>query len=220
MAFSFSPKIVTDGLVLYLDAANQSSYVSGSTSWNDISRGGNNGTLNNGPTFNSANGGSIVFDGTNDYINTNYQIPSTSTIEIVINPNSNNISTVAGFLDGWSSGNVTGILMRRNGANLSSIIIGNGTTTTTLNLSTPDNSYSFITIVNSGSGYILYLNGALQSSGSFIYLPANNLRVGARLSNSTSYWMGMISTLKIYNRVLSANEVLQNYNATKTRFGL
>jgi len=54
MAFSYSPKIVTDGLVLYLDAANPYSYVSGSTSWNDISRGGNNGTLVNGPTFSSA----------------------------------------------------------------------------------------------------------------------------------------------------------------------
>jgi hypothetical protein len=67
MAFSYSPKIVTDGLVLYLDAANSYSYVSGSTSWNDISRGGNNGTLVNGPTFNSGSGGSIVFDGVNDY---------------------------------------------------------------------------------------------------------------------------------------------------------
>jgi uncharacterized delta-60 repeat protein len=54
--------------VLYLDAANTKSYVSGSTTWNDISRGGNNGTLTNGPTFNSANGGSIVFDGVDDYI--------------------------------------------------------------------------------------------------------------------------------------------------------
>ena len=69
MAFNYSPKIVTDGLVLYMDAANSKSYVSGSTTWNDISRSGNNGTLINGPTFNSSNGGSIVFDGTNDYVN-------------------------------------------------------------------------------------------------------------------------------------------------------
>jgi hypothetical protein len=69
MAFNYSPKIITDGLVLYLDAANPKSYVSGSTTWGDLSRGGNNGTLVNGPTFSSANGGSIVFDGVNDYIN-------------------------------------------------------------------------------------------------------------------------------------------------------
>jgi hypothetical protein len=66
MAFIHSPKIVTDGLVLALDAGNVKSYASGSTTWLDKSGGGNNGTLINGPTFSSANGGSVVFDGTND----------------------------------------------------------------------------------------------------------------------------------------------------------
>ena len=68
MAFSFSPRIVTDGLVLYLDAANQRSYPGSGTTWSDISRGGNNGTLVNGPTFDPGNGGSIVFDGVDDYV--------------------------------------------------------------------------------------------------------------------------------------------------------
>jgi len=68
MAFSYSPKIATDGLVLCLDAANNRSYPGSGTAWTDLSRGGNNGALTNGPTFNSANGGSIVFDGTNDYV--------------------------------------------------------------------------------------------------------------------------------------------------------
>lgn len=63
MAFNYSPKIVRDGLVLHLDAANPKSYVSGSTSWRDLSRGGFNGTLINSPTFNSGNGGGIVFAG-------------------------------------------------------------------------------------------------------------------------------------------------------------
>jgi hypothetical protein len=62
-------QIVTDGLVLCLNASDRNSYVSGSTTWNDVSGRGNNGTLTNGPTFNSANGGSIVFDGTNDFVN-------------------------------------------------------------------------------------------------------------------------------------------------------
>ena len=72
MAFQYSPKIVTDGLVLYLDAANTKSYVSGSTTWNDISRTNINGTLVNGPTFSSDGGGSILFDGSNDYVQINY----------------------------------------------------------------------------------------------------------------------------------------------------
>ena len=64
MAGTVAPNIVTDGLVLYLDAANPNSYVSGSTTWVDIAA-GNNGTLVNGPTFSSANGGSLLFNGTN-----------------------------------------------------------------------------------------------------------------------------------------------------------
>ena len=67
MATYYSPKIVTDGLVLALDAANRKSYNSGSTTWYDLSGNNNNGTLYNGPTFNSANSGSIVFDGVDDY---------------------------------------------------------------------------------------------------------------------------------------------------------
>ena len=67
--FKNTPPIVTSGFVLSLDAANTKSYVSGSTVWNDLSGNGINGTLTNGPTFSSANGGSIVFDGVNDYIN-------------------------------------------------------------------------------------------------------------------------------------------------------
>jgi hypothetical protein len=68
MAFYRGPKIVTNGLVLALDAANTKSYVSGSTTWRDLSGNNNSGSLVNGPTFNNANGGSIVFDGTNDYV--------------------------------------------------------------------------------------------------------------------------------------------------------
>ena len=65
------PPIVTNGLVLYLDAANRQSYVSGSTTWFDATANGLSGSLVNGPTFNSANGGSIVFDGVDDFVSTN-----------------------------------------------------------------------------------------------------------------------------------------------------
>jgi len=68
MSFAHSPQIVTNGLVLALDAGNTKSYVSGSTTWFDKSGRGNNGTLVNGPTFNTGSLGSIVFDGVNDYV--------------------------------------------------------------------------------------------------------------------------------------------------------
>ena len=66
MAFGNGPRIVTNGLVLALDASDRNSYVSGSSTWFDVSGVGNNGTLTNGPTFNSTNQGSVVFDGAND----------------------------------------------------------------------------------------------------------------------------------------------------------
>ncbi len=68
MAITYNPRIVTDGLVLCLDAGNTKSYPGSGTTWTDLSGNGNTGTLTNGPTFNSANGGSIGFDATNDYI--------------------------------------------------------------------------------------------------------------------------------------------------------
>ena len=80
MAFNYSPKIVTNGLVLCLDAGNVKSYVSGSTTWTDLSPTQKNGILTNGPTFNSSNGGSIVFDGVDDYINSSFAAPASETI--------------------------------------------------------------------------------------------------------------------------------------------
>ena len=70
MALVHSPKIVTDDLVLYYDAANTKSYPGTGTTWTDLSGNGVTGTLVNGATFNSGNGGYIVFDGANDYVST------------------------------------------------------------------------------------------------------------------------------------------------------
>jgi hypothetical protein len=77
MSYYNGPKAVMDGLVMYLDAGNTKSYLSGSSTWNDLSGNGNNGTLTNGPTFSSANGGSIVFDGVDDTIT----VPYSSTLD-------------------------------------------------------------------------------------------------------------------------------------------
>ena len=73
MSFSNAPTVVTNGLVLSLDAGDRNSYVSGSTTWFDLA-GTNNGTLTNGPTFNTGSFGSIVFDGVDDYVTTNSNI--------------------------------------------------------------------------------------------------------------------------------------------------
>jgi hypothetical protein len=74
MGLSHSPSIATNGLVLCLDAANRKSYPGSGTTWTDLSGNGNNGTLTNGPTYSSANGGSLSFDGTNDVVNSTTSI--------------------------------------------------------------------------------------------------------------------------------------------------
>src|SRR6056300_382098 len=84
--------IVTDGLVLNLDAARKDSYNRTGTTWNDISGNGNNGTLTNGPTFDSEDYGSIVFDGVDDYVTVsatpiNSVLTNQITIETFINSN-------------------------------------------------------------------------------------------------------------------------------------
>ncbi len=79
MAGSSGPDLITNGLVLALDAADKNSYLGSGTSWYDLSGNGNTGALTNSPTFNSSNGGSIAFDGTNQcvVVNSNASILST-----------------------------------------------------------------------------------------------------------------------------------------------
>jgi len=222
MAFSYSPKIVTDGLVLYLDAANIRSYVSGSTIWNDISRGGNNGTLVNGPTFNSANGGSIVFDGTNDYS----VIPSTSnlapgtgdfTYSAWINPSS--------FLGTYSSTLVVaingGLWIGKNGSNFV-LRAYNVADYIQYGVLPTLNVWTNITITRSGTSATLYYNSIPVAVGTTSQnFVQGTTYIGNDGAISSANFNGKISNTSFYKgKSLSTAEVLQNYNTTKTRFGL
>jgi hypothetical protein len=216
--------IVTDGLVLYLDAANPKSIVSGSTTWNDLSRGGNNGTLTGGPTFNSGNGGSLVFDGSDDYVS------------LLITPN--NIVSTNFTICGWFKSNV----------NTQQIILNNQSFTNRFYISTYNRSGTFIAhwgigtvqnfptsnaIINTSQWYQYcvtydgtnatgYLNGILTDTtniGLQTY-QNNTIRIGRFTDLNNFYFNGNIAQNSIYNRALTATEIFQNYNATKGRFGL
>ena len=233
MAFNYSPKVVTDGLVLYLDAANQYSYVSGSTSWNDISRGGNNGTLVNGPTYNSANGGSIVFDGVDDYINCGSNniintgssftvgfwinmtsMPSTVTSPIIIKSNADDflilISSRTSY-EGISIGSGTKWAQGRTNTTSSFFLQQWVHVAVTYNGSGANNLSNFNIYENS-------INKTITSGTAGLLSQSTSTIIG--YINSGNTLNGKISNFSIYNRALSATEVLQNYNATKTRFGL
>ncbi len=221
MAFSYSPKIVTEGLVLYLDSANPYSYVSGSTSWNDISRGGNNGTLVNGHTFSSANNGSIVFDGTNDYISIPYSstiaTPASFTLSIWVKI----LTTPSAYRGLMVIGRDTGAWYSIYYANGYFVMATNGGNVLSPNPIVIGNWYNVV-FTATGSTGLLYENGVQVqtrsytppsiSVGSTFYI--GSATSGMEFSNSN------IALASEYNRALSAQEVLQNYNATKTRFGL
>jgi len=223
---SGGPNIVTDGLVLYLDAANPASYVSGSTAWNDISRGGNNGTLVNGPTFNSESGGSIVFDGVNDYVttpdNNSLDISDNITIEYWFNTSQyrsdvysvNFIrkfinTTTANFqfyFDGTYNPQRIRVLANRGG--VWGIVSPNSSII-------PLNTWTHVVWTYSNGG-LLYINSVSQG----VAVGSGTLATNTEpiiLGNEIN---GKIAQYKMYNRALTPLEILQNYNSTKGRFGL
>jgi hypothetical protein len=230
MAFNYSPKVVTDGLVLYLDAANPNSYVSGSTTWTDISRSGNNGTLINGPTYNSANGGSIVFDGSNDRVNLNNNFSGSTennvTVEALVWLNANQNTKI--FTSNYTpSGGATGFALGISDSNNNVVkwFTGNLGTTNTIFSTTTLVNQQFYHAVGTYDGNVkrLYINGILEASSSvsnIINNTSTSASVGYLRNANTQHLDGRIACTRIYNRALSATEVRQNYNATKTRFGL
>jgi hypothetical protein len=224
--------IVTDGLVLNVDAGFTPSYPRSGTTWSDLSLSGNNGTLINGPTFNSDNGGSIVFDGTNDYVNNGTSLANL-TNQLTINFWGKIIGTPGdGILITKGEHNETftsnfGFQIGRNAGGKSLRLYckdsGQSYTTVDSDANMWDNNIgNYVVVFNSGS-VLFYKNGNLFSSHSFglSVLPSTTgpLYIGF-LKGYIAYYPGNIYSCQIYNRALSATEVLQNFNAQKGRFGL
>jgi hypothetical protein len=229
MAFSYSPKIVTDGLVLYLDAGNPYSYVSGSTNWNDLSRSMLSGSLVNGPTYNTGSLGSIVFDGVNDRVDlSNATSLWTSNFTINFYIKSNVLGNQFIFSNGSYGSAATNIWF--GGLALSSFDVhlrrtdGTGAVGYTFALPINYNILGYYTVIyNTADNTLkLYQNSNLVESKNTSLVNPSWMPNGWRIGNSEGWTSlnGNIYNFTIYNRALSAQEVLQNYNATKTRFGL
>jgi hypothetical protein len=218
-----TPPIVTDGLVLYLDAANRISYVSGSTIWNDLSGLNNNGTLVDGPTFSSADGGSIVFDGVNDYVAGTITPLSGSAFTICtwIKPLVS-LNTNTYFSIGSSPATDQSIHLRF----LSNTIFRFALYADDLDVnitSAPGNWNYIVCTLDISKLQSVYQNsifkGSRTSAGMFI--GNNSYAVGAwGLSPVIQYINANIGLVQVYNRAFSQQEITQNYNATKTRFNL
>jgi hypothetical protein len=221
MAFSRGPKIVTDGLILALDAANPKSYPGTGTAWNDLSGNGNNGTLVNGPTFNSDNTGSIVFDGINDRVTANNTIDVNScTFDIfckIDNPSASSSSQIAfGYPNGTNQRIYLGFSSPTNGWDVGIQSQAWGTTS----IPVDTNWHNFIVTLNSGTIKIYYDGVDSRTRNYTTFTTSGNIiSLGDNFSTSFSF-AGKIALFKSYNRALNADEILQNYNATKSRYGL
>ena len=231
MAGRIASKVIIDGLVLYLDAANPKSYVSGSTTWNDMSRRDNNGTLVNGPTFNSANGGSIVFDGVNDYVDLsnftiNLSLPFTISFWSFLNTP---ISLYPEVITFKTNSTRPFEIAFSNEENYRGITYGSPITVQRKNdilLSNYINKWTQVSLSyqgndpNNPSNFTLYDMGIISSTtntGGYGII-ANNSTLCGGTGAGIHWFKGNLSQTLVYNRALSAAEVLQNYNATKSRY--
>jgi hypothetical protein len=237
------PAIVTNGLVLNLDAGFTPSYPTTATTWYDVSSGGNNGTLTNGPTFNSANNGSIVFDGVDDYAVTtqdqtpNLNITSSITLETwlkstaVANSQHGDGVNSKGLSSDGNTGVYETLIVSSGEINYPFFrlrIVSNTPTYFPTNISLSLNQiYHFVSTYD-GSTMRIFINGVeagtgLSTSGN-IETNTQPLCIGVRLVHRNfggdSFFSGNIFTNRIYNRALSQLEITQNYNAQKGRFGL
>ena len=229
MSVAGGPNLIKNGLVLELDAGNIKSYPTTGTTWFDKSGNANNGTLINGPTFNTGSLGNIVFDGVDDYC--------------VVNSSSNsslsgNFSITQWYRAATNDGGYR-ILFETNGYRTETLGIaiyqfgsyfriwrvtpGYTELITTSNNTVGLNVWKTFTLVRNNGVFNFYIDTVLSGTYS---TDTNNYsdtsyHIGGDGPPTTSYWFqGNISQTQIYNRALSAPEVLQNFNATKTRFGI
>lgn len=222
--------IVTNGLVCNLDAGFVGSYPTTGTTLYDLSGNNNNGTLVNGTTFNSANSGSFVFDGTNTYVaasftNLGFDVPWT--IGCWFNTSVNQSTDVGLFNLSY----FPELMMAADGrVYLWNSIGPNAGTVTGYPTIISTNSYNngqwyyAVGSYNTGGLAKLYINGTLINYAS--YAP-NGLRaiydgayMGTEFNNGPKIFNGKIALGIVYNRELSSTEILQNFQAQSVRFGL
>ena len=217
MAVNYQNKIVKGGLVLCLDAADRKSYPGSGTTWFDRSGNGNHAALINGPTYNTANGGSIVFNGSN---HARIVLPSSINYTTFTHSSWIYATNTTGYRTIIDADNDEWSLFVNDGI----LISWSPTYSTgyTINM----NRWYHVTMAHTFGGPILfYVNGVL------VYSTPNDVSqrtisyfgIGAgitSLSTADEFWIGRIAQATIYNKELTAQEIKQNFNATRGRYGI
>lgn len=234
MSVAAGPKMISDNLILYLDAGNSNSYPGTGTLWTDRSKQGNNGTLTNGPTFNSNNLGSIVFDGDNDFVDLG-TITTSNSLQLN-NPAGGGLTVMyAANYDGVGD-SYQRIIDKSNGVNATNgwSIYGNlgyptleadvnGGIQTIAPIANLTWQFWAVTWQKSSGAWAWYLNGELDNSGTQTYnIPSvqTTARIGTWNHSTGREFNGKLGFILVYDRVLSASEVKQNFNALRGRYGL
>jgi len=228
MALHYSANIVTNGLVLALDASDPKSYPGSGTTWFDRSGLSNNGTLVNGVGYNSSNRGSLVFDGVNDYVSCSGSIVTSQATFIVWVRRNGNQPTATGLLMSRGT-NVTGLnLSYNNNVNVQTIGYTWNDAPNTYNwnsgLLIPNNAWAMCVISVAPTVATAYLgtsNGVSSAANNVSHsnTTINTIRVG-RDDQGGRLFNGNIAVAQIYNRALSSSEIAQNFNATRGRFDI
>lgn len=237
MSYRFGKTIVTDGLVSYVDAANSLSYPGSGTAWDDLID-SNDATLTNGPTFDSGDGGSIVFDGVNDYVDmgtaTDFVPNNNMTVDVWININKYDAAICMSPDPAGGNEMIFYIPTTTNVTYESKKLTCNFNNSSgasgawpTGSTDIPLNTWVHVCLVRDGATCRFYYNGVAdgtgtRGTGTLSYATGQPLYLGTDVDGRSftkgNYFGGKMSNFKIYNRALSASEILQNYNATKNRF--
>ena len=229
MGYANNPKIITDGLVVCLDAADRKSYSGTGSVWYDRTVNKNSATLLNSPGFTASNGGGIVFDGTNDsgYFNAGIVSTSYQTYEVWTNAVAS-ASAADGFayiLHNNSTGTATGSSYLTIGIKPTQqyyAALNGAYSTMSSGVTATSSLIRQIVLSWDGTNQIMYVDGEVKDSQALSVTPQNfDTITSFGDAESATYRMvqGNIYSIKVYNRALSSAEILQNYTALKSRFG-
>jgi hypothetical protein len=221
MSLQHSPRIVTNGLVLCLDAANRKSYPRTGSAWTDLTNNGNNGTLINGPSFSGANRGAIVFNGSNNYVTTNKTATelgfydASYTMEAWVYPTDLTSDKTMFGTDQTEFRKGLHLVFRSSTIYQGHYSSDFGAGTVNIN-----NWYQIVYTYNKANNACqIFKNSIIQGAGSIgSFIGDTSVNIGRW--TSAFYFNGNGAIYRIYNRVLTAQEIQQNYNANRSRFGL
>ena len=219
--------IVTNGLILHLDAGNTASYSGVGSTWTDLSGSGNDATIQNGATYSSANQGYFTFDGVDDYAGTSGSQALSS-------------ATFAGWLyrDGSQPDGAGIIYGRAGGQNTNGVSFYSTTNNLGYTWNSVQNTYTFnsgltppdqawcmfaVTVSSSSATFYLYQSSGLTTATNNVTHGSNtvgNLQIARDDYSTTRYMKGRIAAAYLYNRALSSSELQVNFDATKSRYGL